>query len=229
MADDANPTPGASEGDQPAAGAADAGTSGDGGASGSDSTATSAALAVAERERYEKTQRELQAAKDSERSKREAAERELAQLKGQATDSPTQPQAFDARTAYAELQKLTRLDATADSLRETYKHADAALFERATEFDSPEALTAALKASHEAKATVIAAEVEAQVAAKLAEAAKQYGFTITTPASPEKDKPVGELTIERLHAMTMDEQDDYEAANPGAIDRVIRSAFDTAR
>lgn len=226
MAEEATTQAGASEDDPNAAGAADAGTSGDGGTGGTDSGVTSEALAQ-ERAKAEQVQRDLQASRDRERTAREKAEAEVAKLRGATQGEEAKPLTRDELfAALDERERVATVKQAAESLRgaDEFKHADKAILDRAAEFASVEALRAALETSHTATKAVIDGAVEEQVKSKLEEAAKQYGVSFQTPADPPAT-PAGELTIEAVHAMSMDEMDDYEAKNPGAIDAVTRAAF----
>jgi hypothetical protein len=183
-----------------------------------------------ERERFQASQRELQAAKDREAARATKFEQELAQLRAAAEGGSTQQAttldpATLAREVFAESQKLAALAAKADALRESHKYADPSIFENATGFDSVEALEAAAKASHDRIASAVEVDSAAKVQAALEEASAKYGFQMKTPAAAP-ETPSGEPTVDQWAAMSMDEQDAMEAEHPGISDRILRSAYE---
>jgi len=225
VSEEAAPPPAASETDQTTEAEAPAGGAVvDGGGGGTDSTVTVESL-TAEREKLNATNRDLQSAKDRTAAELAKAQAELAKLKGGGNEA-TQSAPLDTRAFYAEVAKFGQLDSTAKSLKDAgkYEYADEAIYAKATEYDSVEALEAALKASHDAKAAVIEAAVEAKVAAKLAEAEGKYGVKLNAPATAAAP-PAGEPSVDQWASMSMDEQDAWEAKVPGITDRMIRSAY----
>lgn len=228
MAEEANPTAGVSEGDPSASGDANPGASGDGGATATTPTATAESLATAERERQEQARRDLQSERDRERAAREKAERELAALKG----STSKPEA-DTPLTRAELlatldarDRAVKLREAASSFRasDDFKFADKAIFDKADQFDSVEALKAAAEQSHAAAKSVIDSTVEAQVQARLEEASKQYGFQLAPAPADNPTTPTGDPTMAQLAAMSMDE---FDQVPQEVIDRVMSNAQTT--
>jgi hypothetical protein len=224
MSEQAAPTPGASEADKSAAGAANPGTAADGG-----SAATQAAVdtSAPDRDSYEAERRQLQGQRD--RLRAEIAE--LEGKKGAAAKSDEGPKPMSAEEMRREMQQtLLRTQELSDakvSLRERYPDAEDSVFARAYEFESAEDFAVAVERSHNA----IHSTVESRLAAREAEIRERYEKAY----GPLKETPVdtgqgggnaGALpTVQQLASMPFA---DYEAAEEkwgkDTIDKILRQA-----
>lgn len=230
MSENATGTP-ASEGDPSAAGAAASGAPSEG-SGGTENVADSFA---AERERLEARARAEQGRADQNAAKVADLERRLAELEsgagaGQAEGeaSPATDPAVEAlRGQVASLEKMLRAQTLApivESLKGEFEHADPSLFkmERATRFETPESLRAAVEASHNERKAFGEAYSESQLAALRKQYADQYGLTLATPpAAGGGDTPAGDPTPEQLARMSIVELDEL---GEEVVNRVLRSA-----
>lgn len=206
---------GASEGDPAAAGAGDAGASSDGGSGGTQGASDGGVAAFEARiARQEATIRQLQADRD----------RAVAQLaKGGESGSG---QSFDPDVVVASLEERFEKRATMKeaamefAASDKFKYADKAILKRAVEFDSPEALEAALEASHRSTASVIEAAVQEERAAFLKEVEEKYGVRVA-PAGEKSEEKSADPTIEQIEAMSLEQMGEFESKNPGVIARVL--------
>ena len=223
MADEATTQTGASETDPAGSGEPTPGTANDGGTSVTDSGATEQLLAQ-ERAKAEQTARELQASRDRERAAREKAEKELAKLRGNSGETPQALTEDRLLSLLDERERRAALKQAAETFQgaEEYAHADTSILARATEFDSVEALRAALESSHTEAKTRIDSAVEAQVRAKLEEAGKQYGISLA-PTTPTPPNTTGDPSIEEINSTPMVEWDS-KGWTDEVVDRVIRNA-----
>lgn len=220
MAEEANPTPGVSEDNPTPSGDGSAGVSGDGGA-GANSGGDGASLAAAERERMEAVQRQLQGERDRERARAAKLEQDLAAAKGSVTED--KPLALaDITRLLDERDRARELRTAADTFRSSdeFKFADKSILDRASEYDSPEALKAALQTSHEAVKAIVDAETETQVRTQVESVLKEAGIAVKPAPSNQPPAPSGLPTIEEIHSTPMDEWDE-RGWTPELIDQVI--------
>lgn len=206
-----------SEANQTPPGGEGAGSAGDGsgGASGSQSSAgTPANDEVAQ---IEARRRALQSEND--RLKNElAAARAAKEGDGQAP-AP----ALTEDRILALMRQEREMARAESSFKEQYKLADPELFERT--YPSVEAFEAAVKSSHERVSSLVNAGRSEQENALLARYREAYGELDATPPDSNGGTATGDPTFAQLEAMSLSELDALEAANPGVIDRVKRSAL----
>ena len=116
------------------------------------------------------------------------------------------------------------LTTAASELKAQFPHADPSLFtpEKLSTFASTDALRFAAEDSHRRVAGILDAE-RAAMEAKLREelAAATSG---ASGASGTATPPPGDPSLETLSGMTLAEIDALEAANPGVVERVMRTA-----
>jgi hypothetical protein len=224
MSEQAEPTPGASEADQSAAGAANPGAAADGGSATSQAGADTFAT---ERDSYEAERRQLQSQRD--RLRAEVAE--LEGKRGAAAKSDEGPRPLTAEEMRREMQStLLRTQELSDakvSLRERYPDAEDSVFARAYEFESAEDFAVAVERSHNA----ISKTVEARLAAREAEIRERYEKAY----GPLKESPVdtgqgggitGALpTVQQLASMPFAEYEEAEEKwGKDTIDKILRQA-----
>jgi hypothetical protein len=214
----------ASEGDQDGAGASDSGASGDGGAGG---TTDADGEAFASRDRALQEMRSAQSARDR-------LNAEIAQLEARRAEANRQDDgAADQPLTRAELlETLAERDRIAShretmagavpGLREKFGFADAELFDRANEFDSVEALSAAAEASHTRVADLVASARSEEREAVLADVAAKYGINVA-PANPPQNTDA-EMTLDKFRALSFAEQGKFEREHPEVVDALLRSA-----
>lgn len=231
MSEDATGTP-ASESHQDGAGAPASGSAPDG----SGGTESAADTFAAERERLEARARAEQGRADQNAARAAELERQLAEARGAAGGaedegeaSPKADPAVEALTAEVKsLQRAIRwtneLSPLVESLKGEFGHADPSLFtrERASRFDTPESLRAAIEASHEERKTFGESYAEGQLAALRQQYAEQFGLTLATPpANGGGDAPSGDPTPEQLARMSIAELDEL---GEEVVNRVLRTA-----
>jgi hypothetical protein len=225
VSDDAGTTLGTSESNQDAPGGAN-GSDDDGGTGGS---ADAGSLAAGEDSAWETRAREWQGKHDRLASQVSEMRRELDSQRGSGVGEPDEdgviefdPDLFAARLE-ERWQKRSDLRDAAGTLRDQYRYADQDLFAYAQEFDSVEALEHALRASHERTQELIQSEVAEREAALRAEVTQKYGVRFETPVDGGQ-APAGDPSIVQIAQMNLREQVEFEAANPGVIDRVLRQS-----
>lgn len=108
------------------------------------------------------------------------------------------------------------------SLREEFPRAEASIFDRAYEYETPEAFRLAVDQSHTAISGVIEAELTRLRSLDAEALQKELGQT-TTPAGDGGSSGGGDPTPEALAGMSMAQLDQIEKQSPGVIDRVLRS------
>lgn len=173
----------------------------------------------AELEREQTRARTWQAEKDR-------LEAELARLKTPPKDEAKRDalDGFDPRAFRDELlgsiYKANELSDAARSLRSEFPQADTALTSpaRLSSYGSVEALRIAVEADHNRVAAASSASIEAEREKIRAEFAAAYG----QEPPPASGAPAGDPTPEFLASMTLTESLEYEKANPGVIERVLR-------
>lgn len=158
-----------------------------------------------------------------------------AQTPATPTPAPTTDSGFDPdgfrRQLLTDVYSATALRESVATLRTEFPNADPSFYDAdmLMEFDSPEALRAVVEADHKRVQSI----VEAAVAAALAAAGVQQGGqgqgqaqggSPLGPGNPGGAVVTGDPTIQQLMAMSFAEQDAYEKANPGVIERVLRAA-----
>lgn len=111
----------------------------------------------------------------------------------------------------------------ANALREEFGYADGDLFKRAHEFQDVDALRAALQTSHGRVAGEVERAVAEREASLRAEMSQKYGLRFETPVDGGQ-APSADPSIDQIRAMSIHEQIQFEQANPGVIDRVLRQA-----
>lgn len=207
-------TPGASEGNPAGSGEPTSGSSSDGGAG----TQSAADAFVAERESLTKQARDFQSARDRERARAEAAERELAALKaGNSPEPASAPPAFTME----DFLRIRELDRAASALQAEYPEADEGMFARSHEYDSPEAFRAAVERSHNARKSY-KDKIEREAQEKAREILRQHGVQIEDPAPPTSgDTPTsGDPTPAELTATPVSEWEDRGWTDE-VVDRVL--------
>lgn len=212
---DETTTPGSEENPAPSGDAgAGSGSSGEGGGSQSD-----ADTFAAERDRLEAERRQWQSEADKLRKENEA----LKAAKDGGADSSTGLSLEEVRAEFLRAQAIgaeaSRL-ATSDEL----KFADKAILDRAAEYDSPEALRAAVEQSHnERKAFLesVGAVPKSDVEQQLAAYRERYG-DLPSPPDTSGAQATGTPTVEQIGAMTFAERDAYEAEHgKGSLQQLI--------
>lgn len=200
---------------------ADGSSNGDTGGTQTDASA----LAPGDKEQYESRIRSFQSEKDRAVARANELERQLASRSGNGDQGDGA--GFDPDTAMARLEQRFEHRATmrdeATALRGNFPYADGDLFGRAHEFDSPEALRAAVEASHARVQSYISAEKtkwEESQRARLAE----HGIRLDSPADSNGTNPSGEPTLAEFATWTFADQSAYERDNPGFTDRLLRTA-----
>lgn len=229
MAEDATGAS-ASESHQDGAGAPTPGSASDG----SGGTETAAEKFAAERERLEARARSEQGRADQNAARVAELERRLAALEGGAGGGEGEGEASSQSDAAVEalarhvsgLERMLRAQALApivESLKGEFTHADPSLFEmeKAAAFETPEALRAAVEASHAERKAFGETYAEAQLAALRKQYADQFGLTLTPPPSGDGSTPAGDPTPEQLARMSIVELDEL---GEDVVNRVLRSA-----
>jgi hypothetical protein len=209
-------------------GDAGAGSAGDGAVGGTQSTADTFA---AEREQYEARVRSFQSEKDKLAARASELEAQLAAVTsgtGNGDDGGSAANVVDPEVLLSRFEERLELrDALKEaqvSLQGEFPLADPALFNRAKEFKSVDAFKSAIESSHRANDTIVSAEMAKREAAIREDVNKRYGINLV-PATPNGGEvPSGDPSIETIAAMSFAEQREFEAANPGVIERVLRSA-----
>jgi len=206
-----------SEGDPGASGDATAGSAGDGGAGG-----TQASVGI---EDLEALRRDFQSAQDKQIARLEKLleERAAPAPKDDTNDEPQAltPAEVDRRVAAA-VFNAQQISASLGDLKTEFPLADASIYSDLTQFESAEALRAAVEGSHSRTSALIAPAIEAKEKEIRAQYAERYGDL--GPEEPTDTTPSGDPTITQLSAMTQAQLDQLERDKPGVIDRVLRSA-----
>lgn len=212
-----SPTPGASEAN-PATGSAE-------GAPAGAQAATD--TFAAEREQYEGRVRSFQSEADRAKARVAELEAQIAASAG-AGNTPSAESGFDPDVIVSQLESRmthrTEMREAAASLEQEFEYADPDILARANEFESAEALRSAIEEGHNAVVAFrdsIREETRAEV---LAEVREKYGIQIEAPPPADATAPAGDPTIEQIASWSFAEERAFDAANPGVIDRVLRSA-----
>jgi hypothetical protein len=202
------------------AGAAASGSGNSGAEGGATSTADSFA---AERERLTAQARAHQARADKAEQDRKDLEARLAKLEKNESESSDPPKAPTleevqqaARSASLTANALLRAEAP---LLTEFPDADKGIFDRLDQFDSVEALRAAVETSHlktKSQKDAMREEITAEV---LKDVQEKHGIELT-PKDPATPVSSGDPTIEELNAMSQVQLDALEAKNPGITARV---------
>jgi len=139
-----------------------------------------------------------------------------------AAEKPVDPEQIVAQ-ALSRFRATEDLRSAAKDLRGEFEYADESLFDKAEDFESPEALRAAAEASHGRVASLVTEAVEKATADLHAEMKTKYGIDLapSTPQGEEGKTPAGDPTIEQLQSMPFSEM---AALDPEVVDRVLRSA-----
>lgn len=213
-----NPDPTASQGDPPAG-------------SGEPGTPANGAVPVVIPEGYV-PRSELEKSETRARALQSEKDRLTAQL---AVPAATPPPAatvdpglgFDPdefrRSLVRESYGAANLAATAQALRSEFPKADTALFDKAYEFASPEALRLAVQDSHDRVANAVKSEVEAALEKQRAELASQYGIPAGAPTGSATPTD-GDPTPAQLNSMSNAEWDALEVKSPGIVQRILAKA-----
>ena len=217
-----NPTTATSEG---TSNPADAGTGGsaDGGAGGTDAVEK----LTAERDALQAEARRHQAERDRAKAELDKIKADLAKANG-ASSEETPASGLTAEQVRMEMRRemarTRELNDAVATARSQYPNALGDVFSRLDEYDSPEELLEAARASHEA----LSSHLDAQMAQKEKELRERYekvhGPLPETSTSPDAPAPKGDPTVDELSDMTVSQLDALEAKEPGIIDRIIRSA-----
>lgn len=173
-----------------------------------------------------------QARADREATRARDLEAKLAALQsaGSGSSSESKAESFDPDALFdrweAKMAHRDQMNSTAEALKGEFGFADADIFQSARDFDSPEALRAAVENSHKRVQTHVEAAREDERNRILAEVEAKHGIRLApAPASSDAQAPAGDPTLEQLGAMSQAELDAEEAKNPGVIDRVLRTAY----
>lgn len=218
---------GAPEGDAAAAdGATTSSDSSDGGTQGT--ADSSAALAKAEEQRRSFQSRAEKAEADSRAltQRLDALEKRLSGNGGSDDDGgASKPVDTDAlaNELHARFKREAALERAAEALKGDLSYADPAIFERASEFDSPDALREAAEASHARVNSLIEAAVAEQREAILERVAKEYGVRLA-PSTNDGATNTGEMTLERFRSLSFSDQGKFERENPDKVAELLRSA-----
>lgn len=147
----------------------------------------------------------------------------LAPPKDDTNDEPEAltPAEVDRRVAAA-VFNAQQISASVGDLKTEFPLADASIYADLTQFESAEALRAAVEGSHARTSALIAPAIEAKEQEIRAKYAERYGDL--GPEEPTDTTPSGDPTIDQLNRMSQAELDRLERDNPGVIDRVLRSA-----
>jgi hypothetical protein len=187
---------------------------------------------AAEREQYEGRVRSFQSEADRAKARVAELEQQLAARSaggdGGAGSDPGTTSAFDPDVIVSELESRmshrTEMRTAAAALESEFEYADPDILAKAHEYESVEALKAAVEESHSAVASFrdsIREETRAEV---LAEIQAKYGIQIEAPPPADASVPAGDPTLEQIASWTFQQEREFDAANPGVIDRVLRSA-----
>lgn len=212
--DGVQPTPAGSESDQSTPGGDGTGAGGDGAGTGGGSQSSADTFAE-ERAKLQETARGLQAERDRLKA-------ELAAARKPEVDEGNQPQPLTAEGVLTLLERRDAIASVKAAAPEKYPNADPSILARANEYESAEALTAALEASN----TLLGQHIEARAKTASEELLARYveRFGEIEPA-PQGDgtggSAGGDPTIDELAAMS---QSEFEAVAPEVRDRVMRSA-----
>jgi len=192
--------------------------SGDGGAGsgteGSGGGSQTADAFAEERARLEQRARDFQSAKDK-------AETELAALKAASTPAATEAQPLTAEGVLSLLERRDAIAAVKASATEQFPNADPSILARASEYESAEALTAALQASDASIKAQVDARLQTEADALVARYREKFGDLDPTPPNSDPEAAGGDPTIEQLAAMSSAE---FDAVPEEVIERVMRSA-----
>jgi hypothetical protein len=137
------------------------------------------------------------------------------------------PEAF-AQHLEDRFAKRAELREAAGALRSDYGYANDDLFRHAHEFESVDAFKAAVQADHERVEGLVARTAAEREQALKDQITEKYGVRFDTPTDGGQ-APSGDPTPAQINSMSFAEQREFEAANPGVIERVIRQAMATAQ
>lgn len=216
--DETTSNEGASEGNQPAAG--EAGVSGDG------ATGTQAPEGFVPRAELDALREETRRMVQSERDKLRVEFERLTAPAGDASGDAAASGASSESLTQADIARIISVQTALPTLRQEFPHADPAFFEadHALSYGSVTALRMAAQASHDRVASILEAERPA-VEQRLREEFAKANPGAAGPANGGgTEGGTGDPTPAQLAAMSMDELDELEKANPGVLDRVLRSA-----
>jgi hypothetical protein len=227
MSDDNTQT--GSESDANPEGGSSGGSADDGSARGTQ--APEGFVPQAELSAVEERRRALQSEKDRLQSELDAFRANAATASGEGDGGAGSAGEFDSeafrRSLIADVHGATAIQTAAAALRTEFPHADPALFapERLATFGSPDALRLAASDSHARVASALTVEKAAIEERLRAEFEARYG---NGRRCGQRWRQRGRHR--RPHArpglrMSMDELDALEKANPGVLDRVLRSAL----
>lgn len=135
------------------------------------------------------------------------------------TPSGFDPEGF-RRQLLTDVFGATALAREAEVLRGQFEYADPSLFDADVlpEFGSVEALRTAVEADHNRVKAIVEAKLAAATPAPAGGQPSPLG-----PGNPAGQTPAGDPTASQLAAMSPSELYVFEQANPGVIDRVLRS------
>jgi hypothetical protein len=203
------------------------GSAGDGSARGTQ--APEGFVPQSELSAVEERRRAFQAENDrlkSELAAARAASSSDGQGDGAGSSGEFDPEAF-RRSLLTDVMGATAIQTAAAQLRTEFPEADPALFtpERLASFGSPDALRLAASDSHSRVASAVERAVAAKQEEWRAEAEAKYGSGAGSQNGGGTEGGTGDPTPAQLAEMSMDEMDALEKANPGVLDRVLRSAL----
>ena len=127
----------------------------------------------------------------------------------------------------AEMRRTAEITAALPTLRDEFPYADEAILARADEYDSAEALRAALENSHKSVENRIAPAVAEEVR-KLKERYSARFGPLTDDIAPPGGEPAtvvpGMPTLQELQAMPFAEYRKFADANPEYVNNLLRTA-----
>lgn len=196
------------------AGASDSGSASEGSATGTQTDA--GALASG-------TDSGLEARVRSEQSRADRAEARARELEAQlaSRSEGTDPGQSATGVTAQDIHSAMQMYASVESIKSEFPEADTALFGDLSQYGSVDALRATAQRSHEARKAArdaMRAEVEAELRQKYA---AQLGELREEEPPSGGDAPGGLPTVAQLNAMSFEERDEFEKANPGVIRRIL--------
>lgn len=169
-----------------------------------------------------------------EQSRADRAEARLRELEQAAATTvpggaptPDAPAGLTLEQMRAEMHRHSEITSVLPTLREQFTYADPAILGRAMEYDSAEALRAAVENSHKSVEALIAPAVAAEVAKLKERYAARFG-PLTEDIAPPGGEPTsvvpGMPTLEELNRMPFPEYRKFANDNPEYVANLLRTA-----